>query len=148
MSGILERMEATLARVEAKVDQLLAGGPVVPPIDPVDPVDPPPIDPPATGPNCNYAGPYIINTVGTVNNVCLCSPAVVQIQNGLGGTITWVKMPGTGQPAVPLGMVTVRENGQVVNQGGSGSAFSIGPGNRELTFTAEVPCTNLSVQLR
>jgi hypothetical protein len=149
MPVVLAQQPGILERVESKLDQvlqLLQKGvpPVVPPA--VDPVTP--TVPPATGPSCNYLGPYLINAQGTVNNVCACPSVHVSLRNVMpGGRISIVKMPGTGQPAVPLGIFTVSEGGRAIGSSGSGLAADMGMGDRELTITAE-RCTNLSVQLR
>lgn len=157
--GIAERTEAKVDALLPKLDQILqllqAGkppAPVLPPAVMPTPVEPTPVEPvpPASGPSCNSSGPHLINGQGTLYNVCTCAPAVVRVTNvPPGSSLTWVKMPGTGLPAIPLGRVRMTEGGRPVGDGeGFGPRYDIGLGDRTYVLTAEVPCTNLSVQVR
>jgi hypothetical protein len=147
----LDDIKAELAAIRLK----LASGSIPPDAPPVVPATVTPTKPPAivtvtSGPSCNPGGPYVLDRAGTIYNVCTCSPAVVQIRNaGQSAAISWAKMPGTGTPSVPLGIVRSTLDGQATQPGGGTSTlFDVGPGNHTVTFTADVPCTNLAVQLR
>jgi hypothetical protein len=146
------RAEGILERIEGKLDKLLAAGSVPPIIPPsVDPVPPgnPTTPPPAGKPLCFDGGPHLINGFGTVNNVCTCTPVVVSVHNAIPGSrLIVTKQPGAGSPAVPPGMVSISEGGRLVGICGSTCPFDIGLGDRDFTFRSEVPCTNLTVQVR
>jgi hypothetical protein len=153
--GIAEATRADVAAIKAAVERIelkLAAGSIPPTGTPiVDPVKPPP---PATvtvtsAPVCYNDAPHVIWGQGTRRNVCTCSPAVVQVRHATpGAKLIVTKMTGAGNPSVPPGMVTIREGGQVVGTCGSTCNFDIGLGDRDFVFTSEVPCTNLSVQVR
>jgi hypothetical protein len=135
----------------AVIRQRLAMG-EVPPAPTVPAVVPPSV-PPATvtvtsGPSCNVGGPYTINGRGTVYNVCACPSANVQVTNAIPGAVmSWAKIPGTGTPTVPLGVVRATQNGLPLCGDGTGSPCPLGVGDRTITFTAQA-CTNLVVQVR
>jgi hypothetical protein len=144
----LDDIKAQLAEIRT---HLAAGSvpPSLPPSVPSKPVEPPP--PPVSGASCNSGGPYVINGRGDVYNVCTCSPAVVRIRNAMpGSTISWAKIPGTGQRTIPLGMVTATDGGRPIGVSGgvASTTFDIGIGDRDIVFTSEAPCTNLVVTVR
>lgn len=142
-----------LERIEAKLEQCVAARPTCP-VPPVDPVTPKPVEPaplpvtPATGgPSCNPAGSYHINGPGTLYNVCACPSATVQLTNmAPWARISFSKMPGTGLPTIPKGIVTLREGARVIGNSATGGEWGIGLGDRAITFSAEA-CTNLVVQV-
>jgi hypothetical protein len=146
----LDDIKAQLAEINTR----LAAGSVPPAGVPTLPTVPTPAPetPPATPTaNCNGAGPYVINGRGDVYNVCTCSPAVVRIRNAMpGSTISWAKIPGTGERAIPLGMVTATDGGRVIGASGgvASTTFDIGIGDRDIVFTSEARCTNLVVTVR
>lgn len=143
-AGIIEDIHARLDRIELR----LAAGDIPPSLPPVVHPTPPAPVPPATGPSCTPGGSYLINGMGTIYNVCACPSATVQLRNMIpGNSISFAKMPGTGTPAVPLGLVTVTEGGTFIGSSGTGGQWPIGVGDRATTFTAQA-CTNLVVQVR
>lgn len=153
--GILEAIRADVAATRAAVERIelkLAAGSIPPTLPPVVTELPPP--PPATvtvmgKPSCNPGGVQTINGMGTVRDVCTCSPAVVSVRNAIPGSrLIVTKIPGTGQPAVPPGLVSVHEGGRLVGVCGNTCGFDIGLGDRDFTFRSEVACTNLAVQVR
>jgi hypothetical protein len=145
----LDDIKAELAAIRLK----LASGSVPPDVPPVVPPTVPPTTPPATvtvtsGPSCTYMGPYTINGRGTVYNVCACPSVAVQVTNVIpGAVLSWAKIPGTGTPTVPLGIVRASQNGLPVCGDGTSSPCPLGLGDRSITFTAGA-CTNLVVQVR
>lgn len=147
VADCLDDLKAQLARIELK----LAAGDVPPTVPPVIPPTVPPTTPPATpatGPSCNQGGPYLINGQDTIYNVCACPSATVRVTHAQpGAQISWAKIPGTGRPTVPLGIVRLTEGGRPVCGDGTASPCYIGLGDRSYVFTAEA-CTNLVVQVR
>jgi hypothetical protein len=144
--GVAERTEAKVDKALELLHQLLGQKPPI-----VEPKPPNPTTP--TNPT-NPATPSWmkeINGAGQVFDVCTCSPALVRLRNlnpMTGASVAWAKTPGTGSQAVPLGVVTVSESGVV--RGSSGSVVGradIGIGDRDLIFTSDPPCMNLTVSV-
>jgi hypothetical protein len=135
MMGILEEIQASLARIEA----LLGKG--APPTGEVVPVPPLPEGGPVTFPETgHFSG--AINGQGTFQG--LSGRGVLSLTNiPPGARMIWQKMPGERR-----GQVKVTLNGNPLEGDGFGPDYNLPIGNYTLKFEADLPGVVLAVQVR